>query len=92
MSNFVQNVVGKLSTVKKDVVVQVGIVVLFIGIFFVSFGLVGNGDYENEVAMEREYCENLFNNVHEDYKGIEDTCYERYYVKDEIATNTSVGN
>ena len=85
MNNVVQNVVDKLSTVKKDDVIQVGIVVLFIGIFFVCFCLVGNGDYENEAMMERDYCENLFANVHEDYKDIEDTCYARYYGKGEIA-------
>lgn len=90
MNNVVQNVVGKLSSIKKDDVVQVGIVVLFIGVFFVCFGLVGNGDFENEVMMERDYCENLFNDVHKDYKGIKDTCYERYYGKDEITANTSV--
>ena len=89
MNNVVQNVVDKLCTIKKDDVVQVGIVVLFIGIFFVCFGLVGNGDFENELMMERDYCENLFNNVHKDYKGIGDTCYARYYGKDEIAANTS---
>ena len=68
-----------MNNVVQNVVVQVGIVVLFIGILFVCYGLVGNGDYESAVLLEKDYCENLRNNLHEDYKGIEDTCYARYY-------------
>lgn len=90
MKVFLESVIDKLANITKNDVVEVGVVALFICLFGFVFGMVGAVDYESAVLLEKDYCENLFNDVHKDYKGIEDTCYERYYGQSEMTANSYI--
>jgi hypothetical protein len=51
---------------------QVGTVILIF--FVIALGMIGRGDYEDELLEQRIYCENVRTGVWPPYKGEEVQC------------------
>ena len=45
--------------------------ILVLGAFILAFGLLGEGDYQDAVAADAEYCDNVRNGVWPNYKNLE---------------------